>query len=137
MNIAELIIELKQMANLKEEMLQGIEEAAHIAVDEAATLPGHYQNGWPQLDQSTQDDRSAKGFTANDPLKRTGALAKSMKVEREGDSIHITTDSDGLLAAEWGTTKEPARPVVQTAITRKDKEMTDAAGQFVVAKIAK
>ena len=50
----------------------------HVAVKAKAVL-GTYTYGWPELAQSTQDQRVKLGFSANEPGFRTGYMQASVE----------------------------------------------------------
>ena len=69
--VAQMGVMHAEMRHLEHEAL---ERACEIIQHEARAAVGTYRLGWPQLAQSTQDDRVRKGFPANEPLLRTGEL---------------------------------------------------------------
>jgi hypothetical protein len=56
-------------------------KGCQIVQKEAKAAIGNYRAGynWPQLAESTQEDRVRKGFPANEPLLRTGSLRESIE----------------------------------------------------------
>src|SRR5450631_1046825 len=62
------------------EALMGVVEA------QAREVIGTYKYGWPELAASTQADRVAKGYPADEPLLRTGQLAASIEHRAEAAS---------------------------------------------------
>src|SRR5438270_8729980 len=63
---------------------EGLERAAKITEKEARSLIGHYQEAagpfaaWADLAESTQRDRQRLGYSADEPLLRTGELRESI-----------------------------------------------------------
>jgi len=113
-----------------EAVMVGAEKRAKEAI-------GTYEFGWPQLAGSTQADRVAKGYAANEPLRRTGELQESIAHE-----VELTaTGADGVLGsgektalwAELGTSRgEPPRPFLSEALMRSGPEIETAFGEFLV-----
>jgi hypothetical protein len=65
-----------------------------IQIDAMARI-GHYQAGWPQLAPATQEERVRLGFTANDPLLRTGELREAIRVRVLGAAAVAVGVDDG------------------------------------------
>lgn len=70
---------------------------------------------WPQLAESTQSQREAKGYTPNDPLLRSGALRESITMRAEGNAAIVGTTEDIGLYMENGTERIPPRPFLGPA----------------------
>lgn len=90
--------------------------------DEAKRKMGVYQDAdgpyeaWPQLAESTQEDRVRKGFSPNDPLFRTGELMHSISHHVERNNVLIGSTSDIMVYQELGTDRIPPRPVLGLAM---------------------
>lgn len=91
-------------------------EAACVEIEKRAKEKfGEYQAqagnfaAWAPLAQSTIDDRTAKGYSPDEPLLRTGETRDSIEHKVIGHEGHIGSDSDILLWLELGTEKMPAR----------------------------
>jgi hypothetical protein len=98
---------------------------------------GTYEFGWPQLAESTQADRVAKGYAANEPLRRTGELQESIAHE-----VELTaTGADGVLGSadrvaifqELGTSRgTPPRSYLGESLMRSGPEIETAFGEFMM-----
>jgi len=98
---------------------------------------GTYQEGWPQLADSTQEQRVKQGFSPNDPLFRSGALQGAVHAVPGKDGAHDSVfigvvdgqeieqpngsmvDAVTVMAAqEYGTDdgRVPPRPVFGTVM---------------------
>ena len=79
MTCAEMAAKLKWAAVRAKNEIDIPTEAYMVVVAKAAkTVIGTYTYGWPQLAQSTQEDRASKGYPANEPLLRTGQMRDSI-----------------------------------------------------------
>lgn len=110
---------------------EGLKRAALIVEKEAKRVIGTYDYGWPQLAASTQEDRVHKGFTANDPLLRTGEMRDSIAhtvLEREA---HVGSDEEKAVWQELGTDRIPARSFLAGAAMRKGPEVAAAIGRVM------
>ncbi len=116
---------------------EALEEAAVIVEDEAKRVIGTYDYGWPQLAQSTQDDRAAQGYAANEPGLRTGGMRDSIEHSVAGHEAQIGSNDDHLVYFELGTSKQPPRPVLAGAAIAKEKEIISAIGSAVHTAIIK
>jgi hypothetical protein len=102
---------------------------------------GIYTFGWPQLAESTQADRVAKGYAANEPLLRDGTLRESISHE-----VELTaTGAEGVLGsgektalwAELGTSRgEPPRPFLSEALMRSTPLIEKEFGEFLMTIIS-
>lgn len=120
-------------------------QAEHKAMDEASTdvltaakaMPGHYQEGWPQLAGPTQEQRVRLGFSANDPLLRTGGLRDSYQ-RRVVDHRHASIGSNDKRAPwfEYGTSKMPPRPVLLRAAIEREKHVHDIIGRRIIRHLS-
>lgn len=128
-HIGEMIAHLAAMAAAETLALHhGLKKCA-VAIEKTAKSEiGTYQGeigpfaGWVQLADSTQADRVAQGFTANDPLKRTGGLADSISHQIDTLDAVIGSDSDIMVYQELGTDRIPPRAVLGPAAIR-NKEL--------------
>jgi phage gpG-like protein len=100
-----------------------LEAAATYIEDEAKRKFGVYQNAvgpypaWPELADSTKEDREERGYEPNNPLYRSGDLMHSITHKVEGDTAIIGSDSDVMVYQELGVPASnlPARPVLGPA----------------------
>lgn len=112
--------------------------ASAVILAEARSIPGHYQSAvgpapaWPALAESTRRDRVRKGFTPDDPLLRTGELARSYQSKVTSPrSAEVGSDDPRAPLFEFGTSRMPPRPVLLTAAVRKEPETHLIAGQAI------
>ena len=128
-HIGEMIAHLAAMAAAETLALHhGLKKCA-VAIEKTAKDEiGHYQGevgpfaGWVQLAESTQADRVAKGYTANDPLLRTGELRDSIGHQVGGLEAVVGSTSDIMVYQELGTERIPPRAVLGPAAIR-NKEL--------------
>jgi HK97 gp10 family phage protein len=120
--------------------------AAHHALDKAARIiekdakaqMGKYQgeagpfNAWTELADSTKKDRVRQGFTENDPLVRTDALAESISREVHGLEAAVGSTSDVMVYQELGTDRIPPRPVLGPAAYKNKDKIERILGEAVV-----
>ena len=115
----------------------------------AATRLGTYSgNDWPELEASTQAERTRLGFSPNDPLRRTGALAESIQhaVDPIAGGYKTVVGSNepqariqelgGVNAGSWGQNGAkdlPPRPYLAPSLV----ESEDAIQQAVALSIAR
>ncbi len=64
------------------------------------------------LAESTQAERVRQGYTANDPLKRSGELRDSITSESAGSISAVGSTDPKMPWLEYGTHKMPARPAI-------------------------
>lgn len=106
----------------------GMEQVGVLIEAQAKAEFGNYQpavgpfQAWPELADSTKDDRVRQGYTENDPLLRSGELRDTVSHETAGLEVAIGSTSDLMVYHEFGTSKMPPRPVLGTAaFVSKDK----------------
>lgn len=114
-----------------------LERAAVIVEGEAKRVIGTYEYGWPQLADSTQKDRVAKGFSANDPLLRSGGLRDSVEHTTTDDRAYVGSDSQIAEWQELGTSKIPARSFLMSAAIHKEAEVRELLGREVMKQMTK
>lgn len=113
-----------ELTIVREASRPGLEAASKLLLDEAKTYFGVYQQGagpfgtWPELADSTKEDRVAKGFPENEPLLRTGDLRDSLEREVHDFEAIVGSASDVMLWQELGTSRIPPRPVLGIALQR-------------------
>jgi hypothetical protein len=109
--------------------------AAMIAA-EARDVIGTYRYGWPQLAESTQDERTYLGFEPNEPLLRTGSLRDSIGFRiHSSEEAEVGTDHPIAPFLELGTVHIPPRSFLVAAATRKEQEAVRAAGKIIAEAI--
>lgn len=120
--------------------------ATHRALDRAAAIVerdakqqiGDYQpeagpfNAWPELADSTKQDRVNKGFSENDPLLRTGELRDSISRQVQGSEAAVGSTSDVMVYQELGTDRIPPRPVLGPAALKNKDRIEKVLGDAVV-----
>jgi hypothetical protein len=113
-------------------------EAVMVAAENLAKESvGTYAFGWPQLAESTQDERVAKGYSANDPLLREGDLRDSIEhqVEATFEGAEGTLGSSSMVALyqELGTSRNlPPRPFLSEALMRSAPLLETEFGEFLI-----
>lgn len=115
-----------------------LDQAAKIIEDDAKAQLGVYQaeagpfNAWPELADSTKDDRRYAGFPEDEPLLRTGALRNSISREVHGDEAAVGSTSDVAVYQELGTDTIPPRPFLGPAAFKNKERIEALLGQAVV-----
>lgn len=130
---------LGRLAGLDAEVQAVPEEIAQQMAEAMRNELGTYQPGWPELAQSTQDQRVRQGYTADDPLLRSGQMQSDITAWEEDGAWQAGVPSDApsadaALAAELGTLRgEPARPFVAPIAEDYGQQMANS----VAAKVEK
>jgi hypothetical protein len=115
--------------------------------EKAKGVIGTYAYGWPQLAEYTQDDRASLGFSANDPLLRTGGLRSSIESMAESSGLGaeglVYSGEKTALWAEMGTRggasgggwggPEPPRSFLMQSLVRSYGEMGSIFAAFAEA----
>lgn len=127
----------QRIATLPEAQKHGLEKAAAHIQEKAQAAIGTYDYNWPQLADSTQRDRERLGFSANDPLLRSGELKESIQ-HRVIDHAHaaVGSDDDKAVWNELGTDKAPPRSFLGETGARHGKEAAHLIGEAVHAHLA-
>ena len=117
-----------------------LSEGAKIVHEEARDRIGTYQGAagpfgaWPQLAQSTQDERVREGYSPNDPLLRSGDMRDSLEWNASPFQANIGSDSPVAKAQELGDGDDlPARSFLGGAAYSKEEEVVDKVRQELVA----
>jgi hypothetical protein len=108
-----------------------LEIAARIVEAKAKAAIGTYKYGWPQLAESTQEDRAHKGFPANEPLLRTGELRNSIEHNSSPTEAHIGSNLDRAVWMELGTSRMPPRPFLAPSVFQNEALIKRAVRQVV------
>lgn len=118
---------------------EGLEKAARIVEDEAKRVIGTYdaRPTWKQLAEVTQEERSRKGFSPNEPLLRTGTLRDSIQHTVRDDEAQIGSNEDRAVAQELGTSKIPPRSFLVSSVVRKKDQIAKALTDPVVKTLTK
>jgi hypothetical protein len=128
----------KAVAEEKEHENKALEKAAKLVEREAKRELGKYQDGagpfgaWPELADRTQDDRVHKGFTANDPGRRSGEMADGIGHEVGDREAVVGSNDDEMVYFELGTEKQPPRSVLGMALVHKAPAVARILGEGVV-----
>lgn len=139
-SLAEMATELVRLETAELVAMEAALEIAAVEVEKTAKSEfGVYQpaagqfGAWPQLAESTQDERERLGFSPNDPLLRTGELQASISHETRGLEAEIGSTSEIAPYHELGTSKMPARPVLGPALVRNLDKIKELAASAIVA----
>ena len=103
-----------------------MEEACVVVEKEAKRVIGTYDYNWTQLAQATQEDRVSKGFSANEPLLRSGEMQRSIehRVEIETIGLEVVglvgTDDKVAVYQELGTRTIPPRSFLGEAAMHEE-----------------
>lgn len=120
---------------------EALERAAKTVRDEAKSAPGNYQGAagdtpaWASLSPATQAERISKGFSADDPLLRTGELRDSIDYAVDGQTAVVGSTSEYAAAHEMGTANIPQRSFLAGAAYRKADEVAEDVGAFVFTRV--
>lgn len=123
------------------EVHHGLEVASKLIQKRAQDSIGHYQDAvgpfpaWAPLAESTQAERSALGYTADDPLLRSGELRRSIEREVHPDHAVIGSKDEKAAWMEFGTSRIPPRPFIGPAAFRSKKEIHEILGTAAVRGI--
>ncbi len=118
---------------------QGLKKVAEIVEKTAKSEIGEYQpqvglfQAWPELKDSTKEDRVRQGFTENDPGLRTGAMRNSIDNQVSGLEAVIGSNDDHLVYFELGTKKQEPRAVLGPAALRSTDHIVNILGNAAVS----
>ena len=96
----------------------------------ATTTPGVGRREWPEFAEATQFDRRWQG-----PLRRTGDLADSFRVEQEGLRGELVSSEGYIVYSELGTSREPPRPLLVPSIRDAQREVGVTRLRFTLSRI--
>jgi HK97 gp10 family phage protein len=117
----------------------GLEKCAQRIEKTAKAEIGHYQDAvgpfqdWAELAESTKADRVKKGFTENDPGKRSGEMEESITHHVDGLEAYVGSNDQNLVYFEFGTSKQPPRPVLGPAVVRNKEHIKKIIGHAAVS----
>ena len=142
MDLLELAAKLGEIALRQHEMEHNALEKAAVVVEERAKEKiGEYQEqagpfiAWPELTDSTKEDRLRLGYTENDPGLRSGEMRDSIEhVVLDGEA-QVGSDDDKLVWFELGTTKQPPRSVLGGAVVDEMDKICEIVGEHAVAAL--
>jgi len=121
------------------EMHEGLERCAKAIEKTAKNELGYYQDAvgpfqdWAELAESTKADRIAHGFTENDPGKRSGKMQGSISHEVDGLTAYVGSEDQDLVYFEFGTSKQPPRPVLGPAVIHNKDKIIRIIGKTAVS----
>ncbi len=107
-----------------------IEQTAKAQIGEYQEASGPF-SAWTELAESTKTDRLRRGYTENDPGLRSGAMRESIEHKVEGLDAVVGSNDDKLVYFEFGTSRQPPRPVLGMAKVKTD------AGKIVAKQVVK
>jgi hypothetical protein len=122
---------------LKKAKEAALETAAKMVRDEAKRVIGTYLFDWEQLAASTQSERVAQGFPANEPLLRTGEMRDSIeyKIITPGEEAEVGSNSDKAVWQELGTVTIPPRPFLSSSAAYLERPIKKMAREMAVAAV--
>jgi hypothetical protein len=119
-----------------------LEKAAKLVEKRAKEKIGEYQEqtgpfiAWPELADSTKEDRLKQRYTENDPGLRSGEMRDSIEHQVHTPEAHVGSDDDNLVWFELGTSKQPPRSVLGGAAVEKLPEILEIVGESATAALA-
>jgi hypothetical protein len=130
---AKLFHEAASEHRLHEARKLALEYAAETITAEAKSVIGSYSYDWPQLTDATQADRERKGFPANEPLLRTGAMRDSISWEilDPGKTAIVGSTDEVALWQELGTDRIPPRPFLMPTVFYLQKPIEEKLAEIV------
>lgn len=139
-SFAELAIRLGEIALTKHHMEHAaLEKAARAVEKRAKEKIGEYQEqigpfiAWPELAESTKEERLKLGYTENDPGLRSGEMRDSIEHQVHAPEAHVGSNDDKLVWFELGTSKQPPRSVIGGAAVEKSDEIMKIVGETATA----
>ena len=112
-----------------------LDRAARIVQTEAKRVIGTYDYKWPHLAPSTQADRTAHGYPADEPGLRRGDMRDSIDRQVAEHQAQIGSNDDHLVWFELGTSRQPPRSVLAQAAARKSREVSEEIGRVIHARL--
>ena len=132
MNLEQLAVRLTTVTVQVDHVLESaIEQACVVLERSAKSAIGTYRFGWQELAESTQKERVRLGYTADEPLLRTGDLRDSYQHNSDSHEGYVGSDDPRAAWMEWGTRKMPARPVLWGALVECESEITGIVGKGI------
>ncbi len=120
----------------------GLDRAAERLQQAARDMLGTYQESagpfgaWPALSPYTQAERVAQGYTPDDPGLRSGAMRDSIEREVVETRAVVGSNDPHMVAFEFGTVRQPPRPVLGAAAFRHGEAAAHDVGGAVAAAFA-
>jgi len=104
---------------------RALERAALLVEREAKSALGSYRYGWPRLSPAT----IARKATGDSPGLETGGMRDSIEhTVYDGNTADVGSNDDKLLWFEFGTAKQPPRPLLERAAQEKEAEVAKILG---------
>lgn len=131
-HLAASVVEMDHETN------KAVKHAAELLEKEAKAVIGEYQAqagpfaAWADLAESTKEDRTSKGYPADEPLLRDGALRASIEHTAKGHEAVVGSNSDIAVYQEMGTSRIPARSFLGGTAFRKSHEIAHIMGHGAV-----
>lgn len=142
MELLELAAKFGEMALQQHEMEHNaLEKAAIIVETRAKEKIGEYQEeagpfiAWPELADSTKEDRLRQGYTENDPGLRSGEMRASIEHQVADGEAQVGSDDDKLVWFELGTVKQPPRSVLGGAVVDEMDRIIEVVGDHAVTAL--
>ena len=121
-------------ADEHEAMRAGLEKAGALVAENARGRVGTYEgNDWPQLADTTVEDRVRHGYAPDEPLLRTGELRDSIGHQVDGNEVAVGSDLPIANYQENGTERVPPRPFVGPAMMHEGQHAADVAIQHMLS----
>lgn len=111
---------------------ESLEAVGVIIETESKSMIGTYQQGWQQLEESTEAHKARMGYPANAPLLATGEMRDSIDHNVVANTVNIGTNNKLMRYHEYGTNNIPPRPVFGLVFDRKKEEVMNLIGDSVV-----
>lgn len=115
---------------------RALERCGKLVTREVYRVIGSYDYGWPQLAESTQNQRESLGFEPNEPLLRTGRMRDTIWFKVQHNEVTIGTDDQIAIWQELGTSRIPPRPFLEGALKAKTPEVLEIIGKDAVRKLS-
>jgi hypothetical protein len=117
---------------------EALEKAALRVERRAKAEIGTYQDGagpfagWPELADSTKDDRVKQGYSENDPGYRSGEMGASIGHAVGDEEAVVGSNDDHLVYFELGTDHQPPRSVLGIAAVNEAEAVAEILGASAV-----
>ena len=117
MNLLELAAKMVVVeAELRLAQEGALAAACAAVAEECRSAIGTYRYGWEPLADATMEERSRRGYPADEPLLVTGELRNSIEWNCDEHRGYVGSDNPKMIWHEWGTRDIPARPVLGPSI---------------------
>ena len=119
-----------------------LEKVASRIEKDAKDLLGSYHSskgpfkGWAPLAQFTMDERTRKGFPANEPLLVTGEMRDSIDHVAKSHDAEVGSNSEVAVVQEMGNDHVPPRSFLGLAAIRKADWASKQVAKSVAQRIS-